>query len=97
MDDKLFWWNQVGEDKMQRITKNYPAFTSGIVLKAKRLEQLNNQAFILPTILLGSIDNGILTGCEIDEKDGHIIMHPGVISIDRQVYLLDKEIILKSI
>ncbi len=76
------------------IKRHLPNFEDGIIIRAERMKQLVDQSFLLPNLIYYNYTDGIISGCEVYESDGKIILTEGVIRLNGKLFLLDKDIMI---
>lgn len=63
-----------------------PKFSPGTILRNEYLAALEQQSFDFPGLLFRGYGNGILSGCELSTTSDTIMMGPGVISYEGELY-----------
>lgn len=69
-----------------------PLFESGRVLKLQMLQNLRDFPRDILNILYQEYSNGILTGCNITTSHEYLIISPGIICYNHNLYLLNEPI-----
>lgn len=66
----------------------YPVFSRGRVLKLEMLNSMRDFPRDIVNIHISGYSNGILTGCRLSVNDDYIVILPGIICFDEEIYIL---------
>lgn len=79
---------------MEKITKYCPRFSDGAILRAEKLQQLIDQAFTLPNLIYNGYSDGVVSGLEVTEEKGNLVISPGLISFKNEVFVIEKSFVI---
>ena len=82
-------------EKIVTITKCMPKFSSGIILQADKLQNLADQTLLLPSLMAHGYTDGVVSGLDIIEKDGNIVVSKGVVRVHGAMFLMDEEMAIQ--
>lgn len=74
------------------IIRHLPNFEDGVIIRAEKMKQLSDQVFLLPNLIYYNYTNGIISGCEVYESNGNLVLTKGVICLDEKLFIIDKNI-----
>ncbi len=74
------------------MVKEIPNFNDGVVLRAKALQTLADYIFVLPSLLRAGYGDGVVSGLEVTEAKGNIVVSSGIICVKSQLFLIDEPI-----
>ena len=69
----------------------YPIFLRKHLLKIEMLENLRDYPRDLAEVYYKNYSNGILSGCELEVSGQYLVLHPGIMIFNHQVYVLKEE------
>lgn len=72
------------------IVQEIPQFNSGKLLRGKMLESLSEYTYQHATLLYQACADGIVSGCALTTTEDSIILNPGVVRYESELYLLNK-------
>jgi len=72
------------------IVQSIPQFNSGKILRGKMLESLSEYAYQHPTLLYQACADGIVSGCALTTTEDSIILNPGAVRYEGELYLINK-------
>ena len=70
----------------------YPVFERGRILKLEMLENIRDYPRDLMAIYYQNYANGIVTGCNLQTSDTNIMIKPGIICFNHQIYRLKESV-----
>ena len=79
---------------MEKITKYCPKFSDGTILRAEKLQQLNDQAFALPNLIYDGYSDGIISGLEVTKANGNLVISSGLVSFKNKVFVIENPLII---
>lgn len=65
-----------------------PVFKEGGLLRQSMLQALSDHTFLANQLLYKSYGNGILSGCELTTTKDSIVLNPGILFYESQMYLI---------
>ena len=72
------------------IVQGIPKFISGKLLRGKMLEALSEYTYQHAILLYQGCSDGIVSGCALTTTEDSIILNPGVVRYEGELYLLNK-------
>lgn len=69
-------------------SNKYPVFSRGRILKLEMLDCIRDFPKDIVNVHINGYANGILTGCRLSVNDDYIIISPGIICFDQDIYIL---------
>lgn len=72
------------------IVQGIPQFNSGRILRGKMLESLSQYTYQHMILLYQGCADGIVSGCALTTTEDSIILNPGVVRYDGELYLLNE-------
>lgn len=71
--------------------KQIPVFKDGSILRTEMLEKLADFSFVLPNLMHEGFTDGVISGCDVTEFDGRVVVSKGVVMFSGQLFLIDEE------
>lgn len=76
------------------IRRYLPSFKDGVIIRAKKMQQLADQVFLLPNLIYYDYTDGIISGCEVYERDKRLVLTQGIIYLKGKLFIIDGDITL---
>lgn len=74
------------------IRKYLPSFKDGVIIRAKKMQQLADQVFLLPNLIYYDYTDGIISGCEVYAKDKKLVLTQGIICLNGKLFIIDNDV-----